>query len=440
MIGHDVPFNGINKDRARDFYITAEIRFNQKNWRDCRLALNECLKYDPTHREAIELAASLFLKINQPHSAHKVLDGYSKILASPTKEYYLLRAKAHLLQNKLAECKEALDQCFAMKRDYEPALFVLADHSLKSGKSSDAIHIYERLHEKDKSNKDILYSLATAYFHQKEWDGAIIYCSKLLDSNVNHPEVDGIYRKSLEEKKKGLKQSRKRTLIQNLFAFLYDPETEKQLRIHSEQEWQLKRANQKGYLDEKTGILNFQALNDYFPALAGPSEEPIFVGFLDVNFFKYYNDFSGSHAVGDMVLKAVGKIGTEIFPGWFFRRSGDEFIFVYKGGERATLERAELFRSTVEDHALAYANDLILNAEPPLIDKSTQKPFVIDRKISVSIGIAQYKVDGRDLVTVLQASENNFNISHDGRKNAVVYQGKIVSSGEIPDKPLIGGR
>ena len=440
MTAESIPFTGINKDRAKDFYIAAEIKFNQKNWQDCRQALTECLKYDPTHREAIELAANLFLKTNQPKSTLKVLADYLKILPSPTKEYYFLRAKAYLQEKNQEECKKALDQCFAIKRDYDPALFVLADYFLAAEKPSEAIRIYERLHEKDKSNKDILYSLAAAYFQQKEWDGAIIYSSMLLDAHVDHPEVDKIYRQSLDEKKKGLKHSKNRTFLQNLFAFLYDPETEKQLRIHSEQEWQLKRANQKGYIDEKTGILNFQALIDTFPSIAGHSDQTVFIGFLDINFFKYYNDFSGSHAVGDMVLKALGKVGSDIFPGQFFRRSGDEFIFIFKGNEREALDKAELFRSTAEDQALLVANELIQSANPSLIDPTTHKSFVIERKISVSVGIAQYDVDGRDLVTVLQAAENNFKISHDGRKNAVVYQGKIVSSGEIPDKPLVGAR
>ena len=400
----------------------------------------ECLKHDPTHREAIELAANLYLKVKQPHSTQKVLDDYSKILASPSKEYYLLRAKAYLQQNKLIECKESLDQCFAILRDYKEALFVLADYNLRSNKTSDAIGIYERLHEKDKSNKDLLYSLANAYFQQKEWDGAIIYCSKLIEAKVDHPGVNEIYKKALDEKKKGLKEDKNRTLVQKIFAWLYDPETEKRLRIHSEQEWQLKRANLKGYLDEKTAIYNFQALKDFFPALAGSSEEPIFVGFLDINFFKFFNDYYGSHAVGDMVLKALGKVGTDIFPGWFFRRSGDEFIFIYKGDERSALDRAELFRESAENQAIIYANEMIAYAEPPLIDKNTQKPYVIDRKISTSIGIAQFKKDGRDLVTVLEAAESNFKITHDTRKNAVAYQGKIISSGEIPDKPVVGAR
>ena len=80
----------------------------------------------------------------------------------------------------LIECKNALDQCFILKRDYEPALFVLADYNLKSNQIADAIAIYERLHERDKSNKDLLYSLANAYCQQKEWDGAIIYSRHVL--------------------------------------------------------------------------------------------------------------------------------------------------------------------------------------------------------------------------------------------------------------------
>jgi diguanylate cyclase (GGDEF)-like protein len=436
----DVPFNRINKDRAKDFYITAEIKYNQGQWGNCRQALTECLRYDPTHREAIELAACLFLKLKQTLSARKVLDDYKKIMAAPTKEYFLLRAKMELQSGDLLACREALDQCFAIKRDFDQALFVLADFNLRSNRTSDAIAIYERLHEKDKSNKDILYSLASAYFQQRELDGAIIYCSKLIEGGVDHPEVNGIYRRSLEEKKKRLRKDKRRTFFQNLFAFLYDPETEKQLRIHSEQEWELKRANQKGYLDEKTGILNFQALKDYFPALAGSSDEPVFVGFLDINFFKFFNDFYGSHAVGDVVLKALAKIGSDLFPGWFFRRSGDEFIFVIKGDEPSVLGTAELLRKTAEDQAVSMANEMIATSDSPLVDPSTNKPYHLDRRITVSIGIAHFKGDLKDLIPVLEEAEKNFKITHDTRKNAVVYQARIVSQGPIPEKPLLGVR
>ena len=436
----EIHFNGINKDRAKDFYIQAEIEYAQNNWSATKKALEACFKNDPTHKEGYELACNLYLKVKQPAVAQGILDDYSKIFATLTKEYYLLRAKAFLQQNKLVECKSALDSCFTIKRDHEPALMVMADYCLHSHKTSEAIGIYERLHDKDKSNKDLLFSLANAYFKQKEWDGAIIYCSMLLDAMVDHPAVIEIYKKSLGEKKKDLKEHRNRTFLQNIFAFIYDPQTEKYLKIHSLQEWEIKRTNQKGYLDDKTGKLNFSALKDYFPALAQTAQEPIFVGFLDINYFKFFNDYYGSHAVGDVVLKALGKVGDEIFPRWFFRRSGDEFIFVFKGDERSALEKAELFRQSAENEALVYANDFINSSEPPLIDKKTQKPYVIDRKITVSLGIAQYKKDGLDLVTVLEAAEKNFAISHDGRKNAVVFKEEIVSYGEIPDKPLVGGR
>ena len=437
-----MPFTGVDKARARDFYNKAEIKFNEKNWHEAREALVECLKYDPTNREAIELTATLFLKTKQTKSAMKIIDNYLKVL-TPTKEYYFLKAKANLQARELNACKEALDRCFEFKRDYEPGLFLLGDYFYQSGKINEAINIYERLHEKDKNNKDILFSLAVAYHKKNDWDGAIIYCSKLKDLNVDNDSVNQIYKTSLDEKKKGLKHTKNRTFLQNLFAFIYDPETEKQLRIHSEQEWQLKRANQKGYLDEKTGILNFQALQDHFPALASQSyekNENVFIGFLDINFFKYYNDFYGSHAVGDMVLKAVARLGSDLFPGWFFRRSGDEFVFVHTGTVQSALDKAELFRKTAENQALDKANELIYHADPPLINKATQKPYVIDRKVSISVGLAKYKTDGNDLTTLLQAAEDNFKLSHDTRKNAVVYEGKIVSSGEIPDKPLVGGR
>jgi diguanylate cyclase (GGDEF)-like protein len=443
----DINYGGINKDRAKDFYIQAEIEFNQNNLEGARRALKTCSEYDPTYKEAYELACNIYLRWNKPEIVHNLLNEYSKILSSPTKEFFLLRAKAYLLQGggsptseALMKAKDALDSCFAIKRDYDAALFVLADYNLHVNKTSEAIAIYERLHEKDKSNKDILFSLANAYFKQKEWDGAIIYCSKLLDARVDHPAVREIYKNSLVEKKAGLKEEKGRTMMQKFFAFIYDPETEKRLKIHSEQEWQLKRANQRGYLDEKTGILNFQALKDYFPALAQSTEENIYVGFLDINYFKFFNDYYGSHAVGDVVLKALGKVGTDLFPNWFFRRSGDEFIFVCVGDEKTALDKAEVFRDRAENQAMVYANEMIVYADPPLIDKNTQKPYVINRKITVSIGVALFKAEGRDLITVLEAAERNFKITHDGRKNAVVYKGAVVSSGEIPDKPVVGGR
>ena len=93
-----------------------------------------------------------------------------------------------------------------------------------------------------------------------------------------------------------------------------------------------------------------------------------------------------------------------------------------------------------ENKAISVANELITGGETPLTDPKTHRPLIINRNISVSIGIAQFNKDGQNLFSVLEEAEANFKISHESQKNAVVYQGKIVSSGEIPDKPHVGGR
>ena len=144
-----------------------------------------------------------------------------------------------------------------------------------------------------------MYSLANAYCQQKEWDGAIIYCSMLLDAKVNHPDVNR-YLKNPWRKRKNCSRRKKTEPSSKIYSPLSMTPKRRGERIHSEQEWQLERANKKGYVDEKTEILNFQAFKDFFPFLAGSNESSIFVGFLDINYFKFYNDFYGSHAMRGM--------------------------------------------------------------------------------------------------------------------------------------------
>ncbi len=61
---------------------------------------------------------------------------------------------------------------------------------------------------------------------------------------------------------------------------------------------------------------------------------------IDINFFKYYNDFLG-HTAGDSLLILIAKLLIKIVrpQDIVVRHSGDEFILMLPGSERATVEK-----------------------------------------------------------------------------------------------------
>ncbi|HEX2994205.1 MAG TPA: GGDEF domain-containing protein [Anaerolineales bacterium] len=114
---------------------------------------------------------------------------------------------------------------------------------------------------------------------------------------------------------------------------------------------------------------------------------PLTISMLDVDFFKQINDTHG-HPVGDEVLRSLaGELRDHIrYPDTIGRYGGDEFLIV-------------LPHSMLK--AAAQQADRLCKHIRSLLIKSGEK----DVKVSVSIGVAQYKVHREDWQTLLNRAD-----------------------------------
>jgi len=92
------------------------------------------------------------------------------------------------------------------------------------------------------------------------------------------------------------------------------------------------------YKDEMTGLLNRNALNDFFRKCHNRDKD-IAVLFLDLDHFKEINDKLGHH-IGDLLIRAVGqRLLLFMSPTLkVFRIGGDEFLIIV---ERFDMQQAE---------------------------------------------------------------------------------------------------
>ena len=101
--------------------------------------------------------------------------------------------------------------------------------------------------------------------------------------------------------------------------------------------------------DELTQISNRYGLYDYFDQ--DLNKESKVLALFDIDDFKKINDVYG-HVAGDMVLRKVAEIATEVLDDAFVcRYGGEEFIVVLKGNDRdGYFNRLETLRMSVENY------------------------------------------------------------------------------------------
>ena len=141
--------------------------------------------------------------------------------------------------------------------------------------------------------------------------------------------------------------------------------------------------------DRLTGLYNRQGLYDKVDEYEAAGVKDIYLAYVDLDNFKYYNDHFG-HDVGDVILKEVADV---------FRESCNENdIAVRYGGDEFIL----LINSDCDDKAKSIAtqiydsfekNNFFIEMVGKLIGKKIEIPD--ENKISCSIGIA--KVDGSSI-------------------------------------------
>ena len=117
----------------------------------------------------------------------------------------------------------------------------------------------------------------------------------------------------------------------------------------------------KSETDQLTGLANRFGLNHHGGELFSAcveKQEPISVGILDIDYFKYYNDNYGHQAGDKCILQVADVLRSLQDEGKLFaaRYGGDEFIIVTQGIDQNALERlAEELRERVSAKAIPHA-------------------------------------------------------------------------------------
>jgi diguanylate cyclase len=158
--------------------------------------------------------------------------------------------------------------------------------------------------------------------------------------------------------------------------------------------------------DALTGLSNRKACCDYLDAQierAGTEGKPLSLIFLDIDFFKKFNDNFG-HRMGDEVLRLVGQSLGHFFHGRGFvaRWGGEEFVIVlpdHHAPEAATL--AERFRAHIGTRTIRARGSgqevgrITLSLGVSGLKRGDNAQQIIDR---ADTALYDAKADGRDRV------------------------------------------
>ncbi len=159
------------------------------------------------------------------------------------------------------------------------------------------------------------------------------------------------------------------------------------------------------YKDEMTGLLNRNALNDFFRKYQNRDKD-IAVLFLDLDHFKEINDRLGHH-VGDLLIRAIGqRLLLFMSPSVrVFRIGGDEFLIIV---ERYDMQQAERLA------------DQILYCIRNVYDIGG-----LDLRVSGSIGICLGTMKD-DPITLLRNSDSAmYKAKHEGKNHYFIYNNQL---------------
>ncbi|MFB6346496.1 MAG: GGDEF domain-containing protein [bacterium] len=156
----------------------------------------------------------------------------------------------------------------------------------------------------------------------------------------------------------------------------------------------------KAYRDQLTQIPGRIALDEYLQRLTGQYA----ICMIDIDHFKDFNDTYG-HDAGDKVLKQVADTIKTRTSGRAFRFGGEEFTLVYPGKTVDDVkEELEALRETIENNKVKVTR------------KSKRATKVLERKVTISLGLAEKNENYDNATEVLNAADNAlFDAKDEGR-------------------------
>ncbi|GFO71954.1 two-component system, cell cycle response regulator [Bathymodiolus japonicus methanotrophic gill symbiont] len=160
-------------------------------------------------------------------------------------------------------------------------------------------------------------------------------------------------------------------------------------------------------LDSLTGLSNSRKLSEFLSNLFRQDISQlsqIAVGFIDIDFFKQFNDSCG-HQVGDEALVMVAQIMRSLTrPGDFIGRyGGDEFVFV--------------LQSTDKKGVYSYAERIRLEVEQQ--GKTLSRQF-LGHEITISVGISLFHQEFNSYEKIISAADTAMYQAKQQWRNCVV--------------------
>ena len=171
-----------------------------------------------------------------------------------------------------------------------------------------------------------------------------------------------------------------------------------------------KKLNELAIRDGLTGLHNHRYFQEILAQEIQQFNNPVrcfSIVFLDVDFFKKYNDAHG-HLEGDYLLRKLGKIVVSSirYTDLAARYGGEEFIVLLpETGKENAYKVAESIRHSVEEY--------------PFKHRETQP----GGRVTVSIGVSTFPDDGTDAKTLVRVADESLYYAKRHGRNAIHFNG-----------------
>jgi diguanylate cyclase (GGDEF)-like protein len=430
----------INPELARRCLQSAHLYMETNRDREALKLFDEIIeKHQPQNVEAHLEAARIYAKYKKPQSIQKVIYRLHKF-SPPTPESLVLLARAQFLLELYSDCDESLKEIFTKKRDFPEAVALEAELCLYTGKFEAAVEKFESLSLRYPKNYNYLTLLALAHYACKRYHRTITLCTTIMQAGFADPKVSRLYEMAKRKKRsEALGKLKKVKPLKWLFAQIFDPFLEKEMRAESESQTTQENLVKETLVDHRTGLLNDRAAAQQIPALAARRNNHFYLAMADIDFFKSFNDVHYNHQVGNAVLKALAKVGQQIFTkNRIWRYGGEELIWVFDGTEEEAVEKADQFRKYCEEKVVEEANEIIKKEEikhfADGLDHQKNDIFTIRYPVTISQAIVEWGEDGTRLESILTAADNGLYAAKDNGRNTVVFRGFPRSVGLKPVK------
>jgi diguanylate cyclase (GGDEF)-like protein len=289
------------------------------------------------------------------------------------------------------------------------AIELLADIYLYRNRYENALENYERIKAGSDNLHRIIFKETLCYYHLNDFVEAETLCSQLFKAGFGKSkEVIMIYEACKKQRKdEYIKSQGKMTLTKQIFTWIFDGYTSRELSIKANGDRRVNHIARKAYTDPLTGAKNRLYVEEHLKPVFS-NDKVLTLLHIDIDKFKTVNDLYG-HDKADIVLKHFGKIGKEIFYNEFYRSGGEEFLAVIEGNKEQAAFVAEKFRETVERE---------------LADLTNHDTGLAIPKITCSMGIAEYPLESKNFDQAYSLADKRLYHAKETGRNRICQDGE----------------